>query len=405
MNSISPSSTSFGLERAEVLGAIRAARAEHWLARTPLGFMLSDYRDAVAVLRDRRFHSALSLLPQMAGIEADGFMENRRPSILGMEGAEHARLRRLVAPAFTPAATDRLRPFMREVVSGLVDEVAEQGRCEFVADICEPYPIPIICALLGAPKEDWKLFSQWATDIFRLFNQDLATDLPAIERASGELEAYVNEMIEERRTRASHGQPGDDLLSTLIAIEEEGDRLSERRVGDVDRGRPDGRDRHHPEPARLQRGPPGRAPRAVGAVGGPARAGPPGGGGVDALPGGGAGDHPGGLRGHRVPRRPLPGRDARVGRPGLGQHGRRGLRRPRDLRHQRRARRPADDLRVGHPLLHGGGPGPGRAAGGAAPAGPADARPGRATDRWNGSRPPSASGDRPGSPCASAPSV
>jgi cytochrome P450 len=217
----------FGLERAEVLGAIRAARAEHWLARTPLGFMFSDYRDAVAILRDRRFHSALSLLPQMAGIETGGFMENRRPSILAMEGAEHARLRRLVAPAFTPAATDRLRPFMREVVSGLVDEVAEEARCEFVADICEPYPIPIICALLGAPKEDWKLFSQWATDIFRLFNQDLATDLPSIERASGELEAYVTEMIDERRQRACDGLPGDDLLSTLIAIEEEGDRLSE----------------------------------------------------------------------------------------------------------------------------------------------------------------------------------
>jgi cytochrome P450 len=210
-----------GLERSEVLAAIRRARAEHWLARTPLGFMLSDYRDAVAVLRDRRFHSALSLIPQMAGLEPDGYMQSRRRSILSMEGDEHARLRRLVAPAFTPASTDRLRPFMREVISGLVDDVAAQGRCEFVSDICEPYPIPIICELLGAPKEDWKLFSQWATDIFRIFNQDLATDLPAIERASGELEAYVHAMIEQRRSR-----PTDDLLSTLIAIEEAGDRLS-----------------------------------------------------------------------------------------------------------------------------------------------------------------------------------
>jgi cytochrome P450 len=210
-----------GLERAETLAAIRSARAEHWLARTPLGFMLSDYRDAVAVLRDRRFHSALSLIPQMAGIDAGGYMDERRPSILAMEGDEHARLRRLVAPAFTPTATDRLRPFMREVVSGLVDAVAAGGRCELVADICEPYPIPIICELLGAPKEDWKLFSRWATDIFRIFNQDLANDLPAIQQASGELEAYVLAMIEERRSR-----PTDDLLGTLIAIEEAGDRLS-----------------------------------------------------------------------------------------------------------------------------------------------------------------------------------
>ncbi len=210
-----------GVERSEVLDLIRRARARHWLARTPVGFLLSDYRDAVAVLRDRRFHSALSLLPQMAGLEPDTYMQNRRRSILAMEGEEHARLRRLVAPAFTPASTDRLRPFMRQVVSELVDAVVTQGRCEFVSDICEPYPIPIICELLGAPKEDWKLFSAWATDIFRIFNQDLAADLPAIERASGELEAYVNAMIDERRKH-----PTDDLLSTLITIEEAGDRLS-----------------------------------------------------------------------------------------------------------------------------------------------------------------------------------
>jgi cytochrome P450 len=216
-----PALDTAGLERSEVLVAISAARADHWLARTPMGFMLTDYRDAVAVLRDRRFHSALSLLPQMAGLEPDPYLQNRRRSILAMEGDEHARLRRLVAPAFTPAATDRLRPFMRDVVSSLVDDVAAEGTCELVADICEPYPIPIICELLGAPKEDWKLFSEWATDIFRIFNQDLANDLPAIERASAELESYVLAMVEQRRAH-----PTDDLLSTLIAIEEAGDRLS-----------------------------------------------------------------------------------------------------------------------------------------------------------------------------------
>src|SRR5207249_1502918 len=82
-------------------------------------------------------------------------------------------LRRLIAGAFTPRSADKLRPFMREVVGGLVDAVAASGRCELVADVCEPYPIPIICELLGAPKEDWKLFSNWATDIFRIFNNDL----------------------------------------------------------------------------------------------------------------------------------------------------------------------------------------------------------------------------------------
>ncbi len=208
------------LDRNETLAVLAEAREGHWLARTPLGYMVFRHEDVTAILRDRRFLSALSLLPRMNGIEDDP-MAQRRPSILSLDGDEHARLRRLVAGAFTPKSADRLRPFMRDVVNGLVDQVVDDGRCDLVADICEPYPIPIICELLGAPKEDWKLFSNWATDIFRIFNGDLANDLPRINAASEELDEYVRALIEQRRN-----DPRDDLLSDLIAAEEAGDRLS-----------------------------------------------------------------------------------------------------------------------------------------------------------------------------------
>ena len=130
-------------------------------------------------------------------------------------------LRRLVAPAFTPRSADRLRPYMREVINDLVDRVATTGRCEFVTDICEPYPIPIICELLGAPKDDWRLFSRWATDLLRIFNFNLGEDYKLVMQASKELDAYSTTMIEERRTK-----PADDLLTGLIAAEEAGDRLT-----------------------------------------------------------------------------------------------------------------------------------------------------------------------------------
>jgi cytochrome P450 len=207
-------------DRAQLRQVIADARARHWLARNPLGFTVTRYEDVSAILRDRRWHSALSMIPAMAGL-ADRQWPERRKSILSMEGEEHTRLRRLVSPAFTPASADRLRPFMRQVVTGLVDRVAHAGRCDLVADICEPYPIPIVCELLGAPKQDWKLFSAWASDIFRIFNQNLVEDLPIIERASAELDAYVTDMIHERRDH-----PADDLLSQLIAVEEQGDRLA-----------------------------------------------------------------------------------------------------------------------------------------------------------------------------------
>ncbi|MEY2405567.1 MAG: hypothetical protein QOG39_483, partial [Acidimicrobiaceae bacterium] len=179
------------LDRDQALAAFAAARERHWLARTPLGYVVTRHEDVTAILRDRRFHSALSLLPAMSGVTDPEFLDRQNRSILAMEGDEHARLRRIVAGAFTPKRAERLRPFMREVIDGLVDEVTSRGRCELVQDVCEPYPIPIICELLGAPKADWKLFSAWATDIFRIFNDDLVNDLPLIKTASAELDEYV----------------------------------------------------------------------------------------------------------------------------------------------------------------------------------------------------------------------
>src|SRR5580698_6913476 len=210
-----------GLERADAIAAIEEARPHHWLARTDMGYAVASVSDVTAILRDKRFHSALSMITQIEGVDDAEFAQGRRQSILSMEGPEHARLRRLVAPAFTPASANRLRPTMRRVVDGLVDQIVAHGECELVADVCEPYPIPIICELLGAPPEDWKLFSSWATDIFRIFNANLVEDLPLIERAGSELSAYVSAMIDERRADPRH-----DLLSDLIAVEEEGDRLS-----------------------------------------------------------------------------------------------------------------------------------------------------------------------------------
>ncbi len=200
---------------------LQEAAAQHWIVRNPFGFTILRYDDVVAVLRDKRWHSASGRIAEMMGIDDPEFLARRRQSILSAEGDEHTRLRRLVAPAFTPRAADRLRPFMREVVNGLVDAVAGTGRADIVADICEPYPIPIICELLGAPKEDWQLFSRWATDVLRIFNATLADELPIVMRAQDELDEYTRGLIAERRQR-----PADDLITALIAAEEEGDRLS-----------------------------------------------------------------------------------------------------------------------------------------------------------------------------------
>ncbi|MGZ6983065.1 MAG: cytochrome P450 [Ilumatobacteraceae bacterium] len=196
-------------------------RPDQWLVRNLFGYAVVRYDDAVAVLRDKRWHSATSKIPELMGITNPAFLERQQVSILSAEGDMHTRLRRLVAPAFSPRAADRLRPFMREVINGLIDTVADAGRADFTTDICEPYPIPIICELLGAPKQDWQLFSRWAGDILEIFSVDVVDKLDLIMRTQDELGEYTRGLIAERRSK-----PADDLLTELIAAEEAGDRLS-----------------------------------------------------------------------------------------------------------------------------------------------------------------------------------
>ena len=193
----------------------------NWIARTPLGYVITRYDDATAMLRDDRWYSAIGLIADMQGYDDPDFRRRSSRNILAMEGAEHHRIRRLVGPAFTPKSAERLRPFMAEVIDELLDPVCAQGSAEFVSAVCEPYPIPIICEMLGAPREDWKLFGRLATDIFRIFNGNLLRDGPAIVAAQNEMEAYMTALIAERRAA-----PRDDLLSDLIAVSDAGDRLS-----------------------------------------------------------------------------------------------------------------------------------------------------------------------------------
>ena len=202
--------------------ALRQSLASgQWLVRNMFGYEVLRYEDATAVLRDKRWHSAVSRIPELMGITNSDFLERQQVSILSAEGDMHSRLRRLVAPAFTPRAADRLRPFMREVIGGLVDKISDAGRADFATDICEPYPIPIICELLGAPKEDWQLFSRWAGDILEIFSQDVINKIDLIMRTQDELGEYTRGLIAERRSK-----PADDLLTDLIAAEEAGDKLT-----------------------------------------------------------------------------------------------------------------------------------------------------------------------------------
>ena len=206
----------------DILDDVRKAQACAPIAVGPLGPEILSYELARDILRDNRFRLPPGITLAAQGITSGPLYDKLANSLLGLNGPPHTRLRKLVSKAFTPRATSRLQGTIYEVMNDLVDRVVDAGRCDVVTDIARPYPTPIICAVLGAPREDWQLFADWTEEIFKAFSfqPDAAFDEAAIMGAWRELDAYVDDMVAGRRDKLT-----DDLLSELIRAESDGDRL------------------------------------------------------------------------------------------------------------------------------------------------------------------------------------
>ncbi|MEB4208657.1 cytochrome P450 [Mycobacterium sp. 94-17] len=208
-----------GLEEAHQI--IRHARRQAPIAMGPHGPELLTYELVRTVLRDTRFRVPQGMFLASQGITVGPLWERVATNLISLDGAEHHRLRRLVSKAFTPRATARLRTTIVEVITELVNHHTTTGRCEVVGDIARQYPIPVICALLGAPARDWKLFSEWTDYIFKAFSWEVAAHQRTILAAWDELDAYIDDMVAQRRHTLT-----DDLLSDLIRAEDDGDHLN-----------------------------------------------------------------------------------------------------------------------------------------------------------------------------------
>ncbi|MGH7961560.1 MAG: cytochrome P450 [Candidatus Binatia bacterium] len=199
----------------------------HW---NPLGFwLLTRYADGAAVLPDRRFmmvdprdQQNLSGLP--INQEALGTLQERLlRTMLFKNPPDHTRLRGLVSKAFTPRIIASLRLHIQEIVDELLTAAPEAGSIDLIADLAYPLPVIVIADLLGVPAEDRFKFRNWSRDLASAIDPILIPE--TVERASwamGELEDYFRTLIVKRR-----GDLRNDLLSALIAAEEQGDRLSE----------------------------------------------------------------------------------------------------------------------------------------------------------------------------------
>ncbi|MGD1170313.1 cytochrome P450 [Mycobacterium seoulense] len=205
----------------EAHAVIHDARRQAPIAIGPHGPEVLSYELVRTVLRDSRFVTARGLGLDLQGVTSGPLWDRATANILGLDGARHHRLRRLVSTAFAPRGAERLRTLVVDIITGLVDPLTTVGRCDVVSDIARRYPTPVICALLGAPPEDWQLFSDWTDDIKKIFDWNVAEDGPAILAAWDQLDVYLEDLIARRRASLS-----DDLVSDLIRAEDDGDRLT-----------------------------------------------------------------------------------------------------------------------------------------------------------------------------------
>jgi cytochrome P450 len=183
--------------------------------------MLLRYRDVRDALLDRRFGAMGVRYYDALGWTEGPYIDWVRRTVVFLDPPDHDRLRRLVGRAFTPRQVARVRPITEAIAARLAAAAAERETVDLYDAFAQRLPLQVICELLAIPDVDHAQMGEWTAAL------SLATATPAGEARAGADRAmrgfndYVGRLIAERRRR-----PGEDLLSALIAVEEEGDRLS-----------------------------------------------------------------------------------------------------------------------------------------------------------------------------------
>ena len=220
--------------------AMSQLREQGWLAEALYGYVVLDRESADFFLRTRSAIFPGMKIAEIFEVTEGPLYEQMRRNILHVNGADHTRLRSLVNPALSPRAVERYRPIMREFLEQLLAQVLAGGdrasgdgpsagaaggrhRCEFVQAFAKPYPSMAIAAVMGAPLDDAARLHHWSNWIQRQFDAvSMASEKTQIEQAVSEFYEYAEALVKARRR-----DPADDLISKLIAAEEQGDRLSD----------------------------------------------------------------------------------------------------------------------------------------------------------------------------------
>jgi cytochrome P450 len=195
-------------------------------------WIFTRYEDVDAILThpntsaDRR--SARNRFAEMARQQEQNFGPfSRAPTMLTSDPPVHTRLRKLVSKAFTPRAVEDLRPRIQEIVDGLLDEAEKQGSMDLVTALAYPLPVIVISEMLGVPPEDRAMFKKWSDEVVAtLGGPFIGPDV--LERARLAIDGLADYLVPIIRERRQH--PRADLISALVAAEEQGQVLSEDEI-------------------------------------------------------------------------------------------------------------------------------------------------------------------------------
>jgi cytochrome P450 len=197
--------------------------------RSPLEvWVLFRYDDIVGVLRDSSLsvqvdNATPTARMQMFAEQAPEERERGSHSILNVDPPDHTRLRRLVSKAFTPKMVYELRPRIQELVGDALDSMAARGEADVISDLAFPLPFTVISEMLGMPEGNRDEVRGWSHTLTKTLDPILSPEeVDAALVAANNMQAHIQDVLVWKRDH-----PADDLLTGLLAAEDEGDRLSE----------------------------------------------------------------------------------------------------------------------------------------------------------------------------------
>ena len=199
---------------------------------------VTRHHDVSAILKDReRF--GRDYRHRLTTAEVDQHLHDRiypsswptwtryiRESFIDLEPPRHTRLRRLVSKAFTRRSSEVFRPRLEAATDRLLDTALESGQLEAIRDLATPIPVAMIADLMGIPAEDHPRLLEWSHAIVKVFDQRVTDEEgAAAEAATRDFVSYLEGIISLRRAQA-----GDDLISAMIQVEDEGDTLTDEEI-------------------------------------------------------------------------------------------------------------------------------------------------------------------------------